>query len=471
MDSPMGELDDLATLLAERGVFSEPQIWPILRSILPALHEFHQQSLIYQNVQPTTILAHPDGTYGLRPRLTPLALSPEYAAPEQLHRQPTFASDFYGLGLTCIHLLTGMPVFELWDAVEHTWAWEQYLPEPLPDRLTIVLNRMIQSHWVDRYAAADDVMRALGFSTILRRIPKNSAWSCVRTLQGHRQGILALALDRARLYSAGEDQTIQVWNLTTGQAIAALQNHTKAITSLAIHPSGEYLASASDDKTIHVWDVRYQSIVQILSGHRQAVKSVLFTADGTRLISAGWDKTMRIWDWPTGTEMARLTGHRLQITTIALSPDGQYLASASHDRTVRLWSLATGLTLFILEGHAWSVTALAFSPDGRYLASGSDDRSIRIWAVATGQIVQILPGHAWSILALAFHPDGEQLISGSWNPPMNVWQWQQEQSVQPISGHDDFVTTLVFDPVSQQIISASRDRAIRIWQRHQPDAE
>jgi hypothetical protein len=458
IDSPiMGEIPDLETLLAEQGVFSEGQIWEILRSLLPALHEFHQQDIIYQNVQPTTILRHPDGYYCLQPRIEQLATSPEYAAPEQLQRHATFASDFYSLGLTCIHLLTGVSPFDLWDAVESQWGWQDYLPEPLSERLVMVLNRMIASHWVDRYADAEDVMRALGFRTMLRTIPKSNGWDCVRTLQGHRSAILTMAYDsqRQRLFSAGEDQTIYVWDLETGAAIATWLNHSKTITSLALHPTGSHLASASDDKSIHIWDVTYQSIVQTLSGHRQAVKSVVFTPDGQRLISAGWDKTIRVWDWQAGEEVGVLTGHTLQISTIALSPDGQTLASASHDRTVRLWRFGTDQPPMVLAGHAWAVTALAFSPDGKYLASGSDDRSIRIWEVGTGEIVQILPGHAWSILALAFHPNGERLFSGSWNPAVNVWEWRGEQ-VQSLSGHDDFVTTLLFDPVHQWLITGSK---------------
>jgi WD40 repeat protein len=465
IDSPlMGEIRNLETLLAEQGVFSEGQIWQILRSLLPALHEFHQQDIIYQNIQPASILQHPDGYYCLQPRIEPLAMSPEYAAPEQLQRAPTFASDFYSLGLTCIHLLTGVSPFALWDAIDSQWAWQAYLLEPLSERLVLVLNRMIASHWVDRYADAEDVMRALGFRTMLRILPKTNDWDCVLTLQGHRRAVLTMAYDsqRQRLFTAGEDQIIQVWDLETGEAMATWQNHSKTITSLALHPTGSHLASASDDKSIHIWDVAYQSIVQTLAGHRQAVKSVVFSPDGHQLISAGWDKTIRLWDWQTGEAVGVLTGHTLQISAIALSPNGQILASASHDRTVRLWQLGSDQPPVVLSGHAWAVTALAFSPDGQYLASGSDDRSIRIWEVRTGQIVQILPGHAWSILALAFHPQGQELFSGSWNPPINVWQWQGDQ-VQSISGHDDFVTTLLLDPIRQRLITGGRDRMVKLW--------
>ena len=45
-----------------------------------------------------------------------------YVAPEQSVGKATFASDIYSLGVTCIHLLTGVEPFNLCDVTEGEWV-------------------------------------------------------------------------------------------------------------------------------------------------------------------------------------------------------------------------------------------------------------------------------------------------------------------------------------------------------------
>jgi WD40 repeat protein len=66
---------------------------------------------------------------------------------------------------------------------------------------------------------------------------------------------LCLSPDEEKLYSAGADALIKVWNTLDYREILSLKGHTDEITSLRIEPKGEYLFSGSKDNTLKLWNL------------------------------------------------------------------------------------------------------------------------------------------------------------------------------------------------------------------------
>ena len=79
-------------------------------------------------------------------------------------------------------------------------------------------------------------------------------------------------------------------------------------------PDGKRLASASVDQTVKVWDATSGQEMLTLKGHTGAVMSVAFSPDGKRLASASGDQTVKVWDATTGQETLTLKGHTAQVT-------------------------------------------------------------------------------------------------------------------------------------------------------------
>lgn len=494
---------NLATMV-EHSALSEAQIWQLLNDLLPVLKFIHDCKVIHRDIKPENIILRTSDAqfvlvdFGSAKLVTEIDQyttgtsigSPEYVAPEQARGKAVFASDLYSLGVTCIYSLTQISPFDLFDVTNDCWAWQQYLTKGVSDRLSQILDKLLQNAVNQRFQSADEVMQAISIvpSSQLSaanqkslRVGTQPRWQCLYTLTGHsginaRVNSVAISPDGSTLASGSDDKTIKLWDLRSGQAIATLHGHSQAVQSVAIHPNGKILASGSNDKTIKLWDINTTEEVFTLFGHIYAVKTVFFSPDGKLLASASWDKTIKLWNVDTGEEICTLRGHQLQVASVAFSPCIEasiytpLLASASFDRTIRLWELPSTDSLVLLD-HTWAVLAVAFSPDGKILATGSDDKTIKLWNVSTRQLIRTLVGHSWSVVALAFSPDGETLISGSWDKTTKLWRVSTGEEVATLSGHLDSVSTVAISPTAHLIASGSKDQTIKIWQLVQPTSE
>jgi len=140
-------------------------------------------------------------------------------------------------------------------------------------------------------------------------------------------------------------------------------------------PDGTTLASGggsslgSKDNTVRLWDTTTGTLLHTLAGHTDKVTCLAVLPDGT-LASGSSDNTVRLWDTTTGTALHTLAGHTYGVTCLAVLPDGTTLASGSYDSIVRLWDTTTGTLLHTLTGHTSRVTCLALLRDGTTLASG-----------------------------------------------------------------------------------------------------
>ncbi|KAJ5808099.1 hypothetical protein N7474_009368 [Penicillium riverlandense] len=293
------------------------------------------------------------------------------------------------------------------------------------------------------------------------RIWDPSAGLCTSTFQGHSCRSIFWSPDGSRLASASDDSVVRIWDPTIGQyTSAAIEGHSRRVSSISWSQDGSRLASASDDKTVRIWNPATGQCISTLKEHSDLVKSVVWSQDGSRLASASDDKTVRIWDPATGQCRSTL-GHGRRITSIAWSQDGR-LASTTDDATVRIWDPAPGQCILALKAPSGWAGLITWSQDGSRLAFASYDRAVRIWDLATRQCTLTLREHSRPVSSIAWSHDGSRLASASDDGLVRIWDSAIGKCTLAIEGHSRRVTSISWSQDGSRLASASYE-TVRIW--------
>ncbi len=82
--------------------------------------------------------------------------------------------------------------------------------------------------------------------------------------------------------------------------------HLGVINAVVFSPDGKTLASASDDQTVKLWELSTGNVLRTFRGHTSNVTSCDFSPDGNNIVSGSNDETVRVWDVASGKERLRI---------------------------------------------------------------------------------------------------------------------------------------------------------------------
>jgi RNA polymerase sigma factor (sigma-70 family) len=240
---------------------------------------------------------------------------------------------------------------------------------------------------------------------------------------------IALAPDGKQAASWGSDQTIRLWDVTTGRKLQELPAKVPGVEGLpsefiglvvaavnTVEPSHR-LVFSTDGAQLAVLPIRFVGVAEMA----QVMQAQLGNRP-TKRATKPEPPAIGLWDLATGQLVRRFDPAPDNLLTGAFAPDGRTLATGQADGSVVLWETATGKPrLRLRTGTDSAVRALCFTADSRLLIGGVDDGAIRIWDLLRGEEVRRLQGHRGGIMSLALSADGKTLVSGSRDTTALIW--------------------------------------------------
>ena len=292
-------------------------------------------------------------------------------------------------------------------------------------------------------------------------------WTVPTNAQGHWAAVLGCDMtpDARLAASASADQSVIVWDLDSGLALAVLTGHSAAVQDCALSPDGRLVASVGSDRSLRIWDWASREHRAVLA-HGAPVMACAFSEDGRSVVTACADGLVRVWAVDGLQLLQTLTGHADAVLDCAVSATAGLVVSAGNDGTARLWQLGTRAEPWPGRQHAGAVLACAAAPDGRHAFTGGDDQSVLLWDVSRGQVRAGWPTQDGGVRACALSADGALLASGGKDRSLSVWRAVDGQLLHRLAGHRGSINSCAFRPGTGhagQLASVSDDRTVCLW--------
>ncbi|KAH9406935.1 WD repeat-containing protein 48 [Tyrophagus putrescentiae] len=325
----------------------------------------------------------------------------------------------------------------------------------------------------------------------------------------HRSGVNSLQYDplTGRLYSAGRDSSIRMWNVSTNchlskQSRALLtgsgnalvgglersadgrgHNHhstshrSSSLSGGHLGTAGHTLQQLSQQSAVPFPPGREDPYLHSMEHHTDWVNDIVLCCEGRNLISASSDTTVKVWNAHKGICMSTLRTHKDYVKTLAYAKDKELVASAGLDRAIYLWDVNTltqltmsnnTVTTTSFSGSQDSIYSLAMNQQGSVIVAGNTEKLIRVWDTRTSGQLMKLRGHTDNVRALLVNREGTQCLSAGSDGTIRLWSLGQQRCVATIRAHQEGVWTMQTNEAFTVVYSGGRDRRVVATELRQP---
>jgi WD40 repeat protein/beta-lactamase regulating signal transducer with metallopeptidase domain len=334
-------------------------------------------------------------------------------------------------------------------------------------------------------APAKDQAKAPG-GPLADRLPAGALARLGTTRMRHDGDVTFVAFGPGEktLLTAGQDNTIRLWDMATGNELkrfarpkplppkpakpdpkkeqAQLEELVRHFGqggggsfSVALAPAAKVLA-ASGANVIQIWEVETGKELRQIEVPGGGIAGLLFSPDGRVLAARIGNGALLVWEVESGKLLhdiklpTRETGNMVVLAIggdggdapgMAFTPDSKALVGAATEykkeeaaHSVKFWDLASGKELHkVPVPGGVNVSGVALSPDGKLVAYGAGD-SIHLCEVSSGTELRKL--RTGRVISAAFTPDGKALAVRARNQRLRLWDVETGKELHQLSDAD-----------------------------------
>ncbi|KAI4961430.1 hypothetical protein J4E86_000458 [Alternaria arbusti] len=277
--------------------------------------------------------------------------------------------------------------------------------------------------------------------------------------------------DGTKLASAGEDQTIIIYETNTYKVLHRLAEHRKSgVAHLAWSPDDTKIITccSQPENSARIWDVKTGVCIQCISDFTYPCTTAAWDPSGTRIILGSQDDNMgcSVWDLDGNLKHNFADDGKLRVNGLALSFDGQRLVVITESAIV-VFDYATYERIAEFQLDGTKLTSVTISQDSRHMLVSISPDQIKLMEIDTGDVIQRFEAHAQKqfMIRSAFGGADENfVVSGSEDSRIYIWR-SNGLLIEALDAHSNGCANSVAwhpkDPTT--FASAGDDKRIRIW--------
>ena len=261
---------------------------------------------------------------------------------------------------------------------------------------------------------------------------------------------------------AVQDGAITIWNVRTGERVAEMTNIAAKV--MAWSNDGQHLASAGDDQTIRIWEAKTGREERSFPPATATILALAFAPDDKTLAVGTHGYDIQLLDATTGTVNRTLRTQGPFFYRLTFSPDGRKLAVANGTaggfrRDHRVWNLDDGGSLDLNSGA--EAVSFSFSADSRRLVIGDAAGLIQIWDLDRRVEVERFSAQMGAVHSVHLLSD-DRILSAGPDGTVAVWQ-ARRPGVVALKGYPDSLRTIAFSPDSRWLAAAGLAQKVFVW--------
>jgi WD40 repeat protein len=166
---------------------------------------------------------------------------------------------------------------------------------------------------------------------------------CLHTLAREGTGAIqqvSFSPDGRWLVSCGYPHTINLWHPQTATYIQQLVGHQDRVWSM-VWLGIDRLATGGEDGTICLWAVTTGECLQTWNSHHCQIFCLNYDPQTDRLFSSDARGNLKIWAVATGDCLGTINAHDHWLFSFCFSADRRHIHTSGLDGKLKLWDLAT----------------------------------------------------------------------------------------------------------------------------------